>query len=226
MTLNDIVAELRAHGSARNRAGQANFGINVDTVLGVSVPDIRKLAKRVGRDHALAQELWDTGIHEARHLAAMVDEPSKVTKAQMQRWARSFNSWDLVDGCCSNLFCRTPHAFDMAIRWSSAKPEYTKRAGFALMAYLAHANRATDATLRSFLPIIELEANDDRPYVRKAVNWALRDIGKRNTSLNASAIKTAERIKALNTRPARWIASDALRELRSDAVQARLAARA
>lgn len=211
----ELVRELRAAGSEKNREGMARFGIRAEGVLGVPIAVLRPLAKRVGRDHHLAQALWDSGIHEARILASMVDEPEKVTVRQMEAWARDFDSWDLVDQCCANLFARTPMAYRMAERWAGRKPEFVKRAGYSLMASLAVKDKtAPDAPFERFLELVEREAHDDRNFVRKAVNWALRQIGKRNDRLRGKAIRTAERILSQDTRSARWIATDALRELR------------
>ncbi|MCJ7832376.1 MAG: DNA alkylation repair protein, partial [Actinobacteria bacterium] len=191
--------------------------------LGISVTDLRKIARRLGRDHGLAADLWKSGIHEARILAALVDEPSKVTQAQAERWVKTFDSWDLCDQVCANLFDRTPFAYEMAVEWPGREPEFVKRAGFSLMAALAsHDKTARDTTLAAFLPVIEREAWDDRNFVKKAVNWALRGIGKSNLALNAAAIECAERIAGQDSRSARWIARDALRELASEKVQSRL----
>ena len=210
-----LLRELRTAGSEENRAGMARFGINAGNVLGVSIAVLRPMAKRAGRDHALAEALWASRIHEARILASMVDEPEKVTVRQMESWARDFDSWDLVDQCCANLFARTPMAYRMAERWAGRKPEFVKRAGYALMASLAVKDKeAPDAAFERFLGIVERGADDDRNFVRKAVNWALRQIGKRNERLRGKAIRTAERIHAQGTRSARWIATNALRELR------------
>jgi 3-methyladenine DNA glycosylase AlkD len=210
-----LVRELRAAGSEENREGMARFGIRAEGMLGVPIAVLRPLAKRVGRDHDLAQALWDSGLHEARILASMVDEPEKVTVRQMEAWARDFDSWDLVDQCCANLFARTPMAYRMAERWAGRKAEFVKRAGYSLMASLAVKDKAApDAPFERFLQLVEGGADDDRNFVRKGVNWALRQIGKRNDRLRAKATRTAERILAQDTRPARWIATDALRELR------------
>jgi 3-methyladenine DNA glycosylase AlkD len=223
MTIDEIVAELRSHANADNVAGMARYGISPVNTLGVNIPTIRALAKRAGRDHMLAQQLWDTGIHEARILAAMVDEPAKVTRRQMDRWAADFDSWDVVDGCCGTLFDKTPHAYAKAMQWSASRGEYVKRAGFVLMTQLAvHDKRAPDEAMLQFLPVIVRESCDERNFVKKAVNWALRQIGKRNRRLNAAAIATAREVLALDTRAGRWIARDALRELTSEAVQRRL----
>jgi len=223
MTLDEIVGDLRSHANADNVAGMARFGINPAGTLGVNIPTIRAIARRAGRDHALALDLWATGIHEARILAAMVDEPAKVARRQMDRWAAQFDSWDVVDGCCSVLFDKTPYAWDKAMQWSVRRPEYVKRAGFVLMAALAvHDKRAPDSAFLSFLPVIVRESGDERNFVKKSVNWALRQIGKRNRRLNAAAIATAREILALDTRAGRCTARDALRELTSEAVQLRL----
>ena len=211
-------------GDPANVAGMARFGIRPRTrVLGISVVELRKMARRLGRDHALAGALWRSGIHEARLLATMVDEPARVTEAQAERWVRTLDSWDICDQLCSNLLDRTPFAVAKALEWSGREPEFVKRAGFALMASLAHHGGATDATLARFLPVIRREATDERNFVKKAVNWALRQIGKRSEPLRVKAIATAERIATIDSRTARWIAADALRELRSDAVRARIA---
>ena len=214
----EIVAQLRRIGTARNREGIKRFGIYVGNAVGVSVTDLRKMGRLLGRDHKLSQELWRSGVHEARILASIVDEPSRVTEAQMERWVRDFDSWDLCDQVCGNLFDKTPFAYDKAAEWSERRPEFQKRAGFALMACLAwHDKDASDARFRGFLPLIEREAGDDRNFVKKAVNWALRQIGKRSPGLRRSAIASAKRIAKQGSRSARWIASDALRELNKTA---------
>ncbi|MGZ4211127.1 MAG: DNA alkylation repair protein [Actinomycetota bacterium] len=221
-----LVAALRAMEDPAGVAGQARFGITGANRLGVRVTHLRRLARPHRGNHALALALWDSGVHEARLLATLIDDPKRVTKGQMERWVKALDSWDLVDGACMNLFDKTPNAFDKALEWSARRPEFQKRAGFALMAALAvHDKRAPDASFRPFLAAIVREANDERNFVRKAVNWALRSIGKRNASLNAAAIRTAEKVRALGSRPARWIASDALRELTSEAVRAAVRAR-
>ncbi len=221
--LDEVMTLLRDHANPDHAAGMRRFGIAGAQVLGVSVTTLRKLARPYRRDHALALALWDTGVHEARILASVVDDPNLVTEAQMERWVADLDSWDVCDGCCGNLFDRTPFAFAKAAEWSARHREFEKRAGFALMAWLAvHDKRATDDAFLPLLTIIEREAGDDRNFVRKAVNWALRQIGKRNRLLNMAAITTAERIAAQETKAAQWVASDALRELRSEAVQRRL----
>jgi 3-methyladenine DNA glycosylase AlkD len=204
----------------------ARVGIMIDRALGVSIPNCRRLAQRHRGDHALALDLWGTRIHEARILASMVDDPSQVGVEQMEGWAADFDSWDLCDQVCGNLFTATPLAFDRAHAWVRRDHEFVKRAGFSIVA--THAARASDdhddAFWLGWLPEIERATTDERNYVKKAVNWALRQIGKRDLTLNSTAIETGERLAASPSRSARWIGRDALRELRSDAVQARVRA--
>jgi 3-methyladenine DNA glycosylase AlkD len=218
-----IIAELRSIASPANVAGMARYGISSKNTLGVSVPSLRAAAKRIGTDHALALELWESGIHEARMLAGFIDDPALVTEEQLERWAKEFDSWDVCDQVCSALFDKTPFAREKAAAWSRREAEFVKRAGFVLMAALAvHDKKASDGVFKGFLPLIEREAADDRNFVKKAVNWALRQIGKRNRALNRAAIASGRRIRKMDAASARWIAADALRELESDAVQRRL----
>lgn len=218
-----LLEELRALGERRNVEGMARYGIRAKIVYGVAKPKMDALARRIGRDHSLALELWSTGVHDARILAGMIDFPEKVSATQMDRWVRDFDNWDVCDGTCCHLFVFAAPAREKAVQWSRCKPEFMKRAGFALMAYLAYRDKqAGDAQFQRMLSLIEREAWDERNFVRKAVNWALRNIGKRNLRLNHEAIRTAERIQRQGARSARWIAADALRELKSEAVQARL----
>ena len=192
----------------------ARFGIATDHALGIGIPALRSLAREIGRDHALAQELWATGLHEARILASMIDDPALVDARQMERWARDFDSWDLCDQTCGNLFRYTRLAYVKAVRWSRSEREFTKRAGFALMAALAISDKgAPDGKLKAFLPLIIAGATDERNFVRKAVNWALRQIGKRNPTLHRAALLTSERLVASESRSARWVGADARREL-------------
>ena len=201
----------------------ARVGINVDRALGVSIPACRRIARGHRRDHALALELWRTRIHEARILASMVDDPDQVTDEQMESWAADFDSWDLCDQVCGNLFGRTPSVFDKASAWTKRQEEFVKRAGFTLIAERAvHDREHGDDFWTQWLPVIRDGAQDERNYVKKAVNWSLRQIGKRNLALNAAAIAEAERLGEEDSRSARWIARDALRELRSKAVRSRL----
>ena len=212
----EALKKLKSLADPSSLKGMSQFGINVKNTYGVSVPNIRLIAKQAGKDHGLALKLWASGIHEARLLAGMVDEPAKVTEQQMEGWARDFDSWDVCDQACMNLFDKTPFAYKKAAEWSGRKEEFVKRSGFALMATLAvHDKAAGDKDFEKFLPIINRESADERNFVRKAVNWALRQIGKRNMSLNRSAIKAAKEIQKKDSKSARWIASDALRELKA-----------
>lgn len=203
--------------------GMARFGINPRNTFGVSMPDLRRIAKEAGRDHALAQKLWQSGIHEAKIVACLVDDPKSVNEEQLERWVRDFDSWDVCDQCCSSLFDKTKFAYDKTVQWANQSEEFVKRAGFTLMAVLAvHDKKAPDTDFLGFLPIIKDQSVDERNYVKKAVNWALRQIGKRNQNLNKAAIKAANEIRRIDSKSARWIASDALRELTSKAVQQKL----
>jgi 3-methyladenine DNA glycosylase AlkD len=201
----------------------SRFGIDTRDALGVTVTELRGLARRIGRDHDLAAALWESEIHEARILATMVDDPAHVTEAQMERWVSDLGSWDLCDQLCGNLFDRTPFVFDKALRWSRREEEFVKRAGFSLMASSAvHRKDLPDARFEVFLPAIRAQASDDRNYVKQAASWALRQIGKRSLGLHRKAIATARQIERIDSRAARWIARDVLRELESPAVQERL----
>jgi 3-methyladenine DNA glycosylase AlkD len=193
----------------------ARFGIHTARAYGVSTPEMRRIAKEIGRDHKLASALWKTGNREARIIAGMIADPALVTAAGMDRWARQLDSWDVCDHCCIALFRKTPFAREKAVEWSAQEAEFVKRAGFALMATLAvHDKQANDAAFLRLLPVIERESSDDRNFVKKAVNWALRQIGKRNAKLRQAAIRSAERLAKSESRAARWIGHDALRELR------------
>ena len=229
--LNAVMDELAAKASEESRAGMARYGINVTDAFGVSVPELRRMAKVLGTDHELALALWDTGNHEARTLASMVDDPAAVTEVQMEQWAADFDSWDVCDQVTSNLFDKTPFAYEKVGEWSAAEDEWVKRAAFATAAALAvQDKKAPDERFLAILELVRREAGDGRNFVKKAVNWALRNIGKRNLVLHAAAIDTAEMILAAAhalaaadrrdpaARSARWVARDALRELRSDKV--------
>ncbi len=230
-----VMADITGKGSEEARQGMRRYGINVEHAVGVSVYELRRIAKAVGTDHDLALALWETGNHEARILASLVDDPDLVTRGQMEEWARSFDSWDVCDQVTSNLFDKTPWAYEQVRRWSSSDDEWVKRAAFATAAALAVQDKtATDERFLHILDLVRTEAGDDRPYVKKAVNWALRNIGKRNPRLHEAALVTAEAIlssaeaqaavdkKDPAARSARWVARDALRELRSEKVLRRL----
>ncbi len=219
----EVLEQLRSLGDPKNVEGMARYGIRVTKAFGVSAPNLRKLAKEIGRDHKLAAQLWRTGIHDARGLAALIDDPAQVTVQQMERWAKDFDSWAVCDCACGCLFDKTPYAWDKAAEWTARSEEYVKRAGFVLVATLAvHDKKTPDERFKSFLPLIVQHATDERNFVKKAVNWALRQIGKRGRCLNAAAVRTAEEIRSIDSRSARWIASDALRELTRDEVRRRI----
>ena len=202
----------------------ARFGINPENTYGVSIPNLRRIAKEAGKGHALAGKLWASGIHEAKILASMIDEPQLVTEEQMEVWVGAFDSWDVCDQVCMNLFDKVPLAWQKISDWSEREEEFVKRAAFTLIACLAwHDKKTTDEKFVGLLPVIVKGATDERNFVRKAVNWALRHIGKRNLNLNKAAIETAEEIRGIDSKAARWIAADAIRELTGEAVQKRLA---
>lgn len=209
-----VLAWLARRGSRRNRDGMARYGIVSPKVFGVSLAAMRGLARRLGRNHRLALELWATGWHEARILSALIDEPPRVTPRQMDRWAREFDNWAVCDSVCLHLFVRTPYAWQKVGQWTTRRETFVRRAGFALLACLAvHDRQTSDARFRAWLARIEACAHDDRPIVKKAVNWALRGIGKRGPALRRSAVATARRLAASSDRSARWVGADALREL-------------
>ncbi len=226
MRYGEIMALLKSHYKPENIKGMARFGITSKKAYGVPMPELRKLARRIGKNHQLARRLWASGVLDARTLAALIDDPEQVTEEQMESWVADFDNWAICDTCCGSLFDRTKLAYRKAAQWSKREEEFVKRAGFALMAWLAvHDKKGEDKRFERFFPAIKREATDDRNYVKKAVNWALRQIGKRNAALNRKAIALAEEIGGIDSRAARWIAADALRELNSEAVQKRLARR-
>lgn len=206
--------ELKRLASPEAKAAQQYFGIHGVNSYGLTTPQLRKLAKQIGKNHDLALQLWKTGIHEARHVAVFIADPRQVTIELMEKWLKDFNSWDIVDNCCSALFDKTPFAFDKAMEWSARKKEFEKRAGFVLMAALAiHDKKAEDEKFIQFYPFMIRESGDDRNFVKKAINWALRQTGKRNDRLCTESIKVAKKIHKKGDPSSRWIASDALREL-------------
>ncbi len=223
MQYEEVIKKLKSLSNPEAVEGMARYGINPQNNLGINVTTLRKLAKEIGEDHKLALELWASGIRDARFLAATIDDPDQVTEEQLESMVLDLNSWDICDHCCSDIFLNSKFAYKKAIEWSARKEEFVKRAGFSLMARLAvRDKKAKDEEFERFLPIIKREATDERNYVKKAVNWALRGIGKRNIYLNKMAIKNAKDIQKMNSKSARWIASDALRELTSDRIQSRL----
>jgi 3-methyladenine DNA glycosylase AlkD len=220
MRCGEVLDILKNLSDPRNVEGMARFGIKPAVAYGVPKPALRRLAKDLGRDHDLARQLWDSGVHDARVLASMIDNPARVSKAQMDAWAGDFDNWDICDQCCLNLFWKTASGYEKAEEWTASDREFVKRAGFVLMASLAvHDKKASDIKFERFLSIIEREAADDRNFVRKAVNWALRQIGKRNARLRQEAIQVALELQQAESKSARWIGSDALRELSSEAVR-------
>lgn len=219
----DIINKLESLSNPGVIAGMARYGITPENTYGVSIPNLRKIAKEIGISNKLAQQLWNTNIRETKILASMIDDPEMVTEEQIEGWVKEFNYWEICDQCCMNLFEKTKFAYKKAIEWSSREKEFVKRAGFVLMARLAVSDKkADDKRFEKFFPIIKGEATDDRNYVKKAVNWALRQIGKRNLNLNGKAVKIAKEIQKMDSKIAKWIASDALRELTSDTVQKKL----
>ena len=222
MQLAEVLAQLQTLASPAHMGEMVRVGINTHDALGIDIYTLRNLAKTLRPDHDLALSLWESGIHEARILASMVDDPAQATAAQLDAWAADFDSWDVCDQVCDNLFQHTAFAYPKAFEWSECSEEFVKRAGFVLMACLAfHDRAAPDVKLAQFFPVIVQASDDERNYVKKAVNWALRNLGKRSQALNAQAIAVAQEIQARGARPARWIAADALRELTSEKVQQR-----
>jgi len=218
-----IIKKLKSLSSPKNIQGMARFGINPQKALGINIPVLRKMAKEIGKNHQLALELWQSDLHEVRILASMIDEPEKVSSRQMDEWVKEFNSWDLCDQTCMNLFDKIPLAWKKAIEWTKSEEEFIRRAGFALMSCLAWHDKGTkDKEFLKFFPLIKKYSTDQRNFVRNAVNWALRQIGKRNKNLNKQAIKVAKEILKMENKTARWIALDAIRELESSVIQRRL----
>jgi 3-methyladenine DNA glycosylase AlkD len=222
-SVKDVLDKLQSKARPEQLRGMAKYGMTVEQRLGVSVPDMRKLAKEIGRDHKLALDLWRTGVAEARIVAGMVGDPAKLTEEQMEDWVKGINSWDVCDQVCMNLFEKDQLAWKKIIDWSEREEEFVKRTAFSLIACLAwHDKKASDEKFIELLPVIMRGATDERNFVKKAVNWALRNIGKRNIKLNEAAINTAKEIQRLDSKAAHWIAADAIRELESDAIQSKL----
>jgi 3-methyladenine DNA glycosylase AlkD len=218
VSLEEVLNRLEAKAKPDQLQGMARFGMVTERRLGVSIPNLREMSKELGKDHKLAVQLWETGI-----LAAMVDEPDKLSEAQMEDWVAGINSWDVCDQVCQNLFEKSPVAWKKVVDWSRREEEFTKRAAYALLACLAwHDKDAEDAKFIRLLSVVKRGATDERNFVKKAVSWALRNIGKRNLNLNKAATKAAKEILRINSGTARWIASDAIRELTSAPVQRRL----
>jgi len=223
MQYDDILKRLRPLSNPRAAEGMAKYGITPERTYGVSIPNLRKIAKEIGKDHELAKKLWESNNRETRILAGIVDDSKLVTEKQMENWAKDFDYWEICDQCCQNLFTKTKFAYQKAVEWSGRDEEFVKRAGFALMAGLAFKDKnASDEQFEKFFPILKRESTDNRNFVKRAVNWALRQIGKRNLDLNRKAIETVKKIQKTDSKSAKWIASDTIRELTSDAIQERL----
>jgi 3-methyladenine DNA glycosylase AlkD len=214
-TLKEILAEMRTLANPAARESMARFGIQADNVIGLSVPQIRLIARRTSRSQPVAEQLWDTSIHDARILASLVADPNVISPETMDKWAQETDSWDICDACCGNLFDRTPHAWRKIRQWAPDEREFVRRAAFATLATIAvHDKKAPDNLFIAALPLIEKYAFDDRNLARKGINWALRNIGKRNPVLRKAAIACAERVRDQNSKASRWIGTDALRELK------------
>jgi 3-methyladenine DNA glycosylase AlkD len=222
-SVKDVLYKLQSKAQPGQLKAMAKYGMTIEQRLGVSVPDMRKLAKEIGKDHNLALELWRTGVAEARIVAGMIDDPDKLTEEQMEDWVKDINSWDVCDQVCMNLFEKNRLAWKKIVDWSEREEEFVKRTAFSLIACLAwHDKKASDGQFVELLPLIIRGATDERNFVKKAVNWALRNIGKRNLNLNKAAINTAKKIQRLESKAARWIAADAIKELESKGIQKRL----
>ncbi|NQU17827.1 MAG: DNA alkylation repair protein [Candidatus Saganbacteria bacterium] len=221
--LQQILKKLKSLSNPDNVAGMKRFGINSKKMLGLSRPQLRQIGKEIPKNHQLAQDLWETGYLEARVLASLIDQPDKVTEKQMEEWAKDFDSWDICDQCCTNLFRKTKFAFKKIKEWSGREEEYVKRTSFALLAFMAcHAKKEPDEIFLKFFPLIKKASTDERNFVRKAVNWALRNIGKKNIALNKAAIGLAKEIQKIDNKTAKWIAKDAIRELTSEKIRKRI----
>ncbi|MFH0989127.1 MAG: DNA alkylation repair protein [bacterium] len=223
MTAADVLKVLKEHANPNIVAAHAHYGVETKKAFGISAPILHRLAKQIGINQILSRELWKTEYLEARALAALIGDPVHVTQGQMQKWVSDFDNWAVCDACCLYLFRKTPFAYEKAIEWCLDNAEYIRRAGFVMIAVLAvHDKKTDDSVFINLFPLLLRGATDERNFVKKAVNWALRQIGKRNRNLNVKAIKLALTMKKIDSSAARWIASDALRELRSPAVQQRV----
>jgi len=222
-TASEIISKLKGKANTKSVEGMARFGMTSTNRLGISIPDMRKMAKQIGKEHDAAMEMWDSQIPEAQIVAALIAEPEKLTEKQMEHWVKDINSWDVCDQVCMNLFYKSPLAWKKIYDWSEREEEFVKRTAFSLIACIAwHDKTLADEKLIELFPLIKRESTDERNFVKKAVNWALRHIGKKNQNLNTAAIKLAKEIKQIDSKSARWIANDAIRELESEKVQLRL----
>ena len=222
-SVEEVLEKLRAKAQPGQLEGMARYGMTVEKRLGIKIPELRRLAKEIGRDHQLALALWETGVAEAMILASMIDIPEEVSQAQMEAWVADFDSWDVCDQVCMNLFEKTPFAWDKIREWAEREEEFVKRAAFALIACLAwHDKAADDEAFIELIPVIKAGATDGRNYVKKAVSWALRNIGKRNLALNEAAIRVADELREVDSQVARWVASDVIRDVTREKVQVKL----
>jgi len=221
---NSILTALYSKANPKNVEGMARYGItSTKNVLGLTAKDLFSLAKNIGKNQALALELWQSGIYEARILAALIADPAQIKKSTMNSWAKDFDNWAICDGVCMHCFRDTPYAHELAAKWINRTPEFVRRAGCTMIATLAvHDKKSSDSVFLNYLAVLKIYSIDERNYVKKAVNWALRQIGKRSLKLNAAAIQTAKEIQKLNSSAAKWVAADALRELQNMKVQKRL----
>lgn len=220
MNYNQVMKQLKSMGDPKNIEGMGRFGIKTENNLGNSVTTLRNFAKKIGKNHELAVQLWESGIRDARMVAACIEDPATVSEKQVDKWVNDLNSWDICDHCCGHFFDKTPFVYKKIREWTKREELFVKRAGFSLIAWLTvHDKKAADSKFEELFIIIKRESTDERNYVKKAVNWALRNIGKRNLALNKKAIKTAKEIKNIDSETAKWIANDAIRELTSYKVQ-------
>ena len=222
-TADQVIAKLRALENPETLAGKAHFGIEVSKALGLSMPQIRSIAKQITKDHALAEAMWRADIHETRLIASMIDIPSEVSEDQMERWVVGINSWDICDQTCGELFDRTPFTTKKIYEWATREEEFVKRAAFALIAWQAvHNKKMQDEDFLDYFPIIQQASGDPRNFVKKAVNWALRQIGKRSQFLHAPSLELSKKLAASDDKTVRWIGKDAVKELSSDKMLKRL----
>jgi len=223
MEYEEVMDQLKSMGDPKNIEGMGRFGIKTENNFGNSVTTLRKYAKKIGKNHDLAVKLWESGIRDARMVAACIEDPETVSEEQIDKWVRDLDSWDICDHCCGHFFDRTPFAYKKVREWTKSNQLFVKRAGFSLIAWLAvHDKKKEDSEFVSFLKIIERESTDERNYVRKSVNWALRQIGKRNIEMNKKALELSKKIQKIDSKSARWIASDAIRELTCEKVKQRI----
>lgn len=223
MELNDILETFKSLANDANREGMARFGIKSETAFGVNIPVLRKMAREIGKNHSLALQLWEQPFHEAKLLATLVADPKQTDSLLMEQWVKDFYSWDICDQCCGNLFEDTALAYQKALAWATREEEFVRRAGFVMMARLAVSDKkAGNQKFEEFLPLIKTYSTDSRNFVKKAVNWALRQIGKRNWALNEKALEVAKEIYSQDNKTAKWIAAGAMRELENDRIRKRI----